>query len=193
MAAVSAGLLLYRVVTGEPGRDASDERAPGTGPGSGTHVLLAHMGGPFWARRERAWSVPKGLVEPDEEPRAAAAREFTEELGFAPPAPRRDDEPLGVVRQSGGKQVHAWAREVAPDEPLGPGLDVAVVDASGAGGTPVTGNTATVPWPPRSGRTLEVPEVDRVAWVPLDDARGLVAAAQEGFLDRLATLVAARG
>ncbi|UJP39990.1 NUDIX domain-containing protein [Cellulomonas palmilytica] len=188
MAPVSAGLLLYRLVA--PASDA----AAGTGSAArgrtrAVEVLLAHMGGPFWARRERAWTVPKGLVEPDEDPHAAALREFAEELGFAPPAPLRDDEPLGEVRQSGGKRVHAWAREGDVDvatlvgPPGAPDVD---------GGTPVTSNLVTVEWPPRSGRTLEVPEIDRVAWVRLDDARGLVVAAQEGLLDRIVDLVAAR-
>lgn len=163
----SAGLLVYRVAD------------------DGVEVLLAHMGGPFWSRRERAWSVPKGVVEPDEEPHDAALREYTEELGFPPPEPEHDDEPLGEVRQSGGKTVLAWARRGQ--------VDVDRVGPDGAGGTPVTGATATIPWPPRSGRTLEVPEVDRAGWVRLDDARALVVAAQETFLDRLTDLVRGRG
>ena len=162
----SAGLLVYRV---------DDE---------GIEVLLAHMGGPFWARRERAWSIPKGVIEPDEEPHAAALREYTEELGFPPPEPEQDDEPLGDVRQSGGKTVLAWARHAADLH-----VDVGPVGPDGTGGTPVSGATATIPWPPRSGRMLEVPEVDRVGWVRLDDARALVVAAQETFLDRLSALV----
>ena len=196
MAPVSAGLLVYRLVARAAGPEPGTGSGPGAaaaatsaGPPGDAEVLLAHMGGPFWARRERAWSVPKGLVEPDEDPHAAALREFAEELGFAPPPPLRDDEPLGEVRQSGGKRVHAWARE--GDLPVatlvgGPGAD------GTAGGTPVTSNLVRVEWPPRSGRTLEVPEVDRVAWVRLDDARGLVVAAQEGFLDRVADIVARR-
>lgn len=92
MATTSAGLLLHRTAAG------------------GRQVLLAHMGGPLWTRRERAWTVPKGVVEPGEDPHAAAVREFTEELGFPPPAGDAPDEPLGQVRQSGGKVVLAWAR-----------------------------------------------------------------------------------
>ncbi len=167
MGARSAGLVVYR-------RD-----------DDGVRVLLAHMGGPFWARRERAWSIPKGVIEPGEEPHDAALREYAEELGFAPPEPLRADEPLGEVRQSGGKIVEAWAREGVVE------VD-ALLGSDEAGGSTVTGATATIPWPPRSGRTLVVPEVDRVAWVGLDDARRLVVAAQEAFLDRLVDLLATR-
>ncbi|MCR6689074.1 NUDIX domain-containing protein [Cellulomonas sp.] len=165
MATTSAGLLLHRTAAG------------------GRQVLLAHMGGPLWTRRERAWTVPKGVVEPGEDPHAAAVREFTEELGFPPPAGDAPDEPLGQVRQSGGKVVLAWAR--AAD------LDLAGLPVGPAGpvvSALVTGNTATIAWPPRSGRTLEVPEVDRVAWVPVDQARALVVAAQETLLDRVLAL-----
>ncbi len=163
----SAGLVVYR----------QDD--------DGVRVLLAHMGGPFWARRERAWSIPKGVVEPGEEPHHAALREYAEELGFAPPESVRADEPLGEVRQSGGKTVQAWAREGTVD------VDT-LVGSDETGGTTVTGATATIPWPPRSGRTLEVPEVDRVGWVGLDVARRLVVAAQEAFLNRLVDLLATR-
>ena len=143
-------------------------------------VLLAHMGGPFWARRDRAWSIPKGVIEPGEDPHAAALREYAEELGSPPPPPEHDDEPLGEVRQAGGKTVVAWARRGE--------VDVARGARDGHGGTPVSGATATITWPPRSGRTIEVPEVDRVGWVRLDDARRLVVAAQEALLDRLVAL-----
>lgn len=159
MAQVSAGLLVHR-------------RAAG----GGVEVLLAHMGGPFWARRERAWTVPKGLVEPGEDAHAAALREFAEELGVEPPVGDGPDLGLGHVVQSGGKVVHAWAR--AAD------LDVAALRLQDDDGRWLV-STAVVDWPPRSGRTLEVPEVDRAQWFPLDEARALVVAAQTGLLDRL--------
>lgn len=150
-ARVSAGLLLYRRT------------------GDGIEVLLAHMGGPFWERRERAWTIPKGEPEPDEDDLlAVAVREFTEELGVAPPPPTSPDLPLGSVRQSGGKVVHAWAREGSVDE------------------TSVRSNTVEVEWPPRSGRTLTVPEVDRAAWFTPGDARLAVVAAQAELVERLA-------
>ncbi|MFC9112897.1 NUDIX domain-containing protein [Streptomyces sp. NPDC057092] len=135
--------------------------------GEGVEVLLGHMGGPFHARRDAgAWTVPKGEYGPDEAAWEAARREFEEELGLPPP----DGEavPLGEVRQSGGKTVTAWAVEAD--------LDPAAV---------VPG-TFTMEWPPRSGRTQEFPELDRVAWFSLDRAREVVVSAQTAFLDRLA-------
>lgn len=154
MARLSAGLLLYR-------------RGPG-----GVEVLLVHPGGPFWARRDAgAWSVPKGEHGADEDPRAAAEREFAEELGQpAPPGPRRA---LGALRQAGGKVVEAWA--VAGD------FDAAAV----------VSNTFEMEWPRRSGRIQRFPEVDRAAWYPLGEARHKLLASQRPFLDRLAELVAA--
>ena len=144
----SAGLLLYR-----PAAD-------------GIEVLIAHTGGPFWARKdERAWSLPKGEYGDDGDAYAAARREFTEELGSAPP----DGEPLplGEVRQAGGKIVVAWA--------LAGDLDV----------TTVRSNEVAIEWPPRSGRTLMVPEIDRAAWFTPEDARPRLFTAQTDFLDRL--------
>ncbi|MFE6281407.1 NUDIX domain-containing protein [Streptomyces sp. NPDC057877] len=137
------------------------------GADDGLEVLLGHMGGPFHARRDAgAWTVPKGEYEPDEPAWDAARREFTEELGLPPP----DGEavPLGEVRQSGGKLVTVWA--VRAD------LDPATV---------VPG-TFTMEWPPRSGRTREFPELDRVRWFTLPDARNVIVKAQTAFLDRLA-------
>ncbi|MFC8246733.1 NUDIX domain-containing protein [Streptomyces chartreusis] len=145
----SAGLLLFRRTD------------------AGLQVLLGHMGGPFFAKRDAgAWTVPKGEYEPDEPAWDAARREFQEELGLPPP----DGEalPLGEVRQSGGKIVTAWAIEAD--------LDPATV---------VPG-TFRMEWPPRSGRTQEFPELDRVRWLPLDRAREVVVKAQAAFLDRLA-------
>ncbi|MER7716055.1 NUDIX domain-containing protein [Streptomyces flaveolus] len=145
----SAGLLLHR---------------PGDG---GTEVLLGHMGGPFYARRDAgAWTIPKGEHDPAEPAWEAARREFEEELGLPPP----DGEavPLGEVRQSGGKVVTAWAVEAD--------LDPATI-APG---------TFRMEWPPRSGRTEEFPELDRVAWFTVDRAREVIVKAQAAFLDRLA-------
>ncbi|MFF6978430.1 NUDIX domain-containing protein [Streptomyces sp. NPDC008343] len=145
----SAGLLLFRHTD------------------DGLEVLLGHMGGPFFAKRDAgAWTVPKGEYEPDEPAWDAARREFQEELGLAPP----DGEavPLGEVKQSGGKIVTVWA--VKAD------LDPATV---------VPG-TFVMEWPPRSGRTQEFPELDRVAWLGVDRAREVVVKAQAAFLDRLA-------
>jgi len=156
MAATSAGILLYRRRGGE------------------LEVLLVHPGGPFWARRDAgAWSIPKGEYEPDEDPLAAARREFEEELGTrAPDGPVED---LGEVRQKGGKLVRAWA--LAGD-----------LDASAT-----TSNTFELEWPPQSGRLIEVPEVDRAEWFPLERAREKINPAQAELLDRLAGAAAAAG
>ncbi len=134
-------------------------------------MLVGHMGGPLWARKdERAWTIPKGEHDPDEDPHAAAVREFTEELGSVPPEGPEID--LGQIRQRAGKTVRAWARR-------------ADFDASAA-----TSNTFEMEWPPRSGRTTSFPELDRVAWVPLARARELVVAGQVELLDRLAEALA---
>ncbi|MER6289837.1 NUDIX domain-containing protein [Streptomyces sviceus] len=145
----SAGLLLYRHTE------------------DGLEVLLGHMGGPFFARRDAgAWTVPKGEYEPGEPAWDAARREFQEELGLPPP----DGEavPLGEVRQTNGKVVTAWAIEAD--------LDPATV---------VPG-VFSMEWPPKSGRTQEFPELDRVEWFGLDRARAVIVKAQAAFLDRLA-------
>ncbi|MFD5228564.1 NUDIX domain-containing protein [Streptomyces qaidamensis] len=133
----------------------------------GLEVLLGHMGGPFFARRDAgAWTVPKGEYEPDEPAWEAARREFREELGLAPPDGEAID--LGEVRQTNGKIVTAWA--VRAD------IDPAAI---------VPG-TFRMEWPPRSGRLQEFPELDRVAWFGLDRARAVIVKAQAAFLDRLA-------
>ncbi|GAA4551850.1 DNA mismatch repair protein MutT [Streptomyces violaceochromogenes] len=130
-------------------------------------MLLGHMGGPFFARRDAgAWTVPKGEYEPDEPAWEAARREFREELGVPPPDGEAID--LGEVRQTGGKIVTAWA--VRAD------LDPAAI---------VPG-TFRMEWPPRSGRLQEFPELDRVAWFGIDRARAVIVKAQAAFLDRLA-------
>lgn len=153
MPKLSAGLVVYR-------------RAAGA-----LEVLLVHPGGPYWARRDDgAWSVPKGEYGPGEEPLAVAIREFREELGVDPPA-EPSPEPLGEVRQAGGKVVTAWA---VPGD-----LDVEAV----------VSNTFTMEWPPRSGVTREFPEVDRAAWFGLEEARRKLVPGQVAFIDRLAQRV----
>ena len=131
-----------------------------------------HPGGPFWRRRDAgAWSIPKGECGPEEEPLAAARREFQEELGVAPPEGPVQD--LGEIRQRSGKLVHAWALQ-------------GDLDASS-----VTSNTFELEWPPRSGRLIEVPEVDRAEWLTLERAREKINPAQAELLDRLASAAAA--
>lgn len=133
---------------------------------AGVEVLLAHPGGPFWARRDLgAWSLPKGELDPGELPLAAACREFTEETGYAVSGPFL---PLGEVRQQSGKAVEAWAVEGDADPEA------------------LRCNTFEMEWPPRSGRLQAFPEVDRVAWFALDEARRRILPAQAPFLERLA-------
>jgi len=152
-ARTSAGLLVYRRT-------------------AGLEVLLGHMGGPFWARKDAgAWTIPKGEPSPDEDPYATALREFAEEIGV--PAPSSSEPlPLGDVKQSGGKVVTAWALEGD--------LDVSAIAS----------NLVEIAWPPRSGRTMLVPELDRAGWFAPDDARRLVVSAQAAFVDRLEELLA---
>ena len=133
-------------------------------------VLLVHPGGPFWAQRdEGVWSIPKGEYEPPEDPLAAARREFEEELGTAPPGGPAHD--LGEVRQRAGKLVHAFGLEGH--------LDVAQISS----------NTCEIVWPPRSGRTITIPEVARAEWFALSEARKRILPAQSELLDRLAERV----
>jgi predicted NUDIX family NTP pyrophosphohydrolase len=151
MASRSAGLLPYRV------RDGALE------------VLIAHMGGPYWAKRERAWSIVKGELQEGEDAYRAALREFVEETGAPPP----EGEPLalGEVKQSGGKSVRAWAIE-------------ADLDASG-----LRSNTFEIEWPPRSGQIEQIPEIDRFDWCSLRVASLRLVAAQTAMLERLRELV----
>jgi len=149
MGATSAGLLLYRI-----------------SPGRVVEVLIAHPGGPFWARKdEAAWSIPKGEYGTDEDPLDAAYREFEEEVGL--PVPDGQAIFLGERRQPGGKRVRAWALEA----------DLDVTNASS--------NTFELEWPRGSGRVREFPEVDRVEWVPVDVARRKLLKGQVPFLDVL--------
>lgn len=148
----SAGILPFRAAAGADG---------------GIEVLLGHMGGPFWGRRDAgAWTVVKGEHATDELPEAAARREFEEELGL--PVPDGELIPLGGTRQAGGKVVTVWALEADLD----PGLAVP--------------GTFTMEWPRGSGRIQEFPEIDRAAWLGLEDARRKIVTGQRVFLDRLA-------
>jgi predicted NUDIX family NTP pyrophosphohydrolase len=137
----------------------------------GIEVLLGHPGGPFWARKDDgAWSIPKGEYTTDEDPWSAARREFREEIGFdAPDGPRLD---LPPVKQAGGKIVTAFAVEG----------DLDVTDS--------VSNTFELEWPKGSGRVREYPEVDRVAWLPVEAARVKLLKGQlpllESLLERLA-------
>lgn len=132
-------------------------------------VLLVHPGGPFWSTKDAgAWSIPKGEIGPDEDPLRAAIREVREEIGVAIAGPF---EPLTPVRQAGGKLVHAWA--VAAD-----------IDPARIVSQPVE-----LQWPPRSGRRLVVPEVDRAAWFALDDAGRRILAGQRPLLGELAAML----
>jgi predicted NUDIX family NTP pyrophosphohydrolase len=130
-------------------------------------VLLVHPGGPFWAGKDLgAWTIPKGELDEGEDALSAARREFEEETGLRPQGPFR---PLGQVRQKGGKIVHAWAFEGDCDPAA------------------VRSNTCRVQWPPRSGRWLEVPEVDRAEWFAPDEARRRINPAQAALVDALET------
>lgn len=147
MPKTSSGLLLFREASGT------------------LEVLLVHPGGPFWSRKdEGAWSIPKGEFEEGEDPLDAARREFEEETGASA---RGEALPLGSLRQTGGKVVHAWAVRGDFDPAL------------------LRSNTFLLEWPPKSGRLREFPEVDRAGWFPLDEARRKILKGQAGFLDRL--------
>ena len=147
----SAGLLLYRRPAGRNGA---------------IEVLLAHPGGPFFARRdEDTWTIPKGEVDPGEQLVDVARREFEEETGHPPP-----DGPLvelGTIVQKGGKVVHAWAVEGELDP------------------TTARSNTFILEWPPGSGRQREFPEVDRVEWFDGAEARRRIKSTQVPLVDRL--------
>lgn len=134
--------------------------------GGDLEVLLAHNGGPFWAKKDLGhWTIPKGEIEPGEEPEAVARREFLEETAHEVPAGPLVH--LGEIRQKSGKRVIGWAVEGD--------LDPAAAHS----------NTYELEWPPRSGVIQTFPEIDRVEWFGLDEARRRLKAAQEPFLDRL--------
>ena len=143
----SAGLLMFR-------------RLP-----TGTEVLLAHPGGPYWAdRHDGAWSIPKGGLDRGETPLEAAIREFREETGFDSSDPYLT---LGSVVQRSGKIVHAWAFEGDCDP------------------ASACSNITSTEWPPRSGRIIQIPEIDRVGFFSLDAARTAINRGQVLLLDRL--------
>ncbi|HET7026906.1 MAG TPA: NUDIX domain-containing protein [Candidatus Limnocylindrales bacterium] len=134
--------------------------------GRDIEVLIAHPGGPFWTRRdEGAWTIPKGLIEDGEAELDVARREFHEETGHEPPS--AGTIALGEVQLKSGKTVVGWAAEGD--------LDPATAYS----------NEVEVEWPPRSGRRITVPEIDRVAWVSAGEARRLLNPAQAAFVDRL--------
>ena len=136
---------------------------------NGLEVLLVHPGGPFWRNRdEGAWSLAKGEYGEAEAPAAAARREFKEETGWDV---TQDMQPLGEIRQAGGKYLTAFAIEAAFD-PKG-----------------FVSNKFDLEWPPRSGRHQSFPEVDRVAWFSLAEARQKILPSQEPLLDRLVELL----
>ncbi len=137
----------------------------------GVEVLLVHPGGPFWAKKDAgAWSIPKGELDPGEDALDAARREFAEELGSS--APAGDPIDLGEIRQRSGKLVRAFA--------LRGELDPATVAS----------NLIEIEWPPRSGKRIEIPEVDRAAWLAAAAARTAINPAQAELLDRLAVELA---
>ena len=151
MPKTSAGVLLYR--------RAAD----------GVEVLIGHMGGPFWAKKDAGgWSIPKGEYGEGEEAFAVALREFEEELGS--PCPADDFTALGEVKAS-GKTLTVWAAEGDLDA------------------TACVSNTFEIEWPPRSGRMQEFPEIDRAEWVGVEVAREKLVKGQLPFLDRLAGMV----
>jgi len=145
----SAGILLYRKVENR------------------LEVLLVHPGGPFWAKKDAgAWSIPKGEYEEGDDPRAAALREFEEELGSALPAGTELVE-LGTVKLKSGKRITAFAAEGDLDAET------------------ISSNTFEMEWPPRSGRMQAFPEVDRAGWFSIEEAREKLNPAQAEFLVRL--------
>ena len=177
----SAGLLLYRQHC--HGRETNSQdvnQNDHTHDDATVEVLLAHPGGPLWARKdEGAWSLPKGLVEPGEDDLAAAHREFAEEIGTS--APAGQPIALGEVRLKSGKVVVGFAVEADPGTDLGGrGEEITV-----------RSNTFEMVWPPRSGQMRSFPEVDRAQWFSPDAARLKLNPAQAEFVGRL--LEALRG
>lgn len=151
----SAGILLYR------------RSPPGSaGESQGVELWIAHMGGPFWARRdEHAWSIPKGEFTPPEDPLTAALREFGEEMGW--PAPDAEYELLGTFRQSAAKEITVFA--AAADFPA----------------RDIHSNTFPLEWPAKSGIVREFPEVDRAGWFNARAARTKLVKGQLQVLDAL--------
>ena len=155
-AKASAGLLMFRVCDGAP------------------QVLLVHLGGPFWKNKDDgAWFVPKGEIEPGEDPQSAAIREFREETGFEPPA-HHSLIPLGSVKHKSGKIVHAWAFE------------------GDCNPKQLRSNTFTMQWPPKSGRQQEFPEVDRAEFFGIDEAAKKILPAEQPLIESLVQYLKAR-
>lgn len=147
--------------------------------GDELEVLLAHPGGPYFLGRDLGhWTIPKGEPDDGDELMAAAAREFEEETGHALTAVARYPSgaflDLGSVIQASGKRVHCWAVEGDLDPAL------------------ATSNTFEMPWPPGTTRLRSFPEIDRVAWFPIGEARGRANASQAAFVDRLESVLGAR-
>ncbi len=148
----SAGILLFRRL----------------GKARSVEFLLVHPGGPFWVKRDLgAWTIPKGQLEPGEDPRDCALREMGEELGAAPALDPGDLIALGAIRQRAGKVVEAWAAEAEFDPAA------------------LASNTFSMEWPPRSGKEQEFPEVDRAQWFDPETARRKIIPAQGDLLERL--------
>jgi predicted NUDIX family NTP pyrophosphohydrolase len=144
---LSAGIALYR-------------RSP-----IGIEIFLVHLGGPFWAKKDdRGWSFPKGEHDEDEDPLAAARREFQEETGFEVAG---DFRPLEPIKQSSGKLVRLWAVEGDCDAAA------------------IRSGTFSMEWPPRSGRQQNFPEVDRAGWFSPEEAKVKLVAGQVGFVHQL--------
>ncbi len=144
----SAGIVVYRQTTGQP------------------EVLLAHMGSPWWAKKDiGAWTIPKGVVEAGEQPIETAKREFSEELGLEPPQGEFIE--LGNIEQHNNKIVTAWAIEANPDI------------------SHIKSNSVEIEWPPKSGQTQEFPEIDRAAWFDLAEADQRVVSGQAELFKRL--------
>jgi predicted NUDIX family NTP pyrophosphohydrolase len=136
-------------------------------------VFLVHPGGPFWAKKDLgAWSIAKGEYAEGELPLEAARREFEEETGFVATG---DFLELGTVQQAGGKVVSAWAFEGDCD----PGKLIS--------------NRCEIEWPPRSGRQIEIPEVDRASWFSIAEAKERILKSQVPFLERLCSLLSPSG
>lgn len=152
MAAVSAGILVYKQVSGQ------------------VYFLLAHNGGPFFKNKDNGfWTIPKGLIEEDEDYLSAAKREFEEELGIKPPKGEYQD--IGSVVQKNNKRVYAWAIEA----------DIEINNFKS--------NTLEIEWPPRTGKRIEIPEIDRVEWFESALAKQKVNQAQVKFIDKILNML----
>ena len=158
----SAGVLVARWTSGPA------PRRPGGAPA--LEVLLGHLGGPYWSRKDDgAWTIPKGLVEAGEDDWAAAQREFGEETGHSVPAGEVAD--LGVLKQNSSKEIHIWAV-------------LGEIDAAAC-----ASNLFELEWPPRSGQICEFPELDRFAWFDLDAAELRLVKGQRQVLAALPSLL----